>query len=821
MAKIDLKTAPVNVLQEILDACNRSFQKELNTEDFYGEGQITWAIPEVGLVYKNTQSIEDLRNLVYETTGTKNIRQAYAKIYETWEAKSKETETTTEIPEYISTTTETPAANTLTPDELKELQRIQESQSEKSKQIRERQKETVEAGVKKQQEIYAKTQAEKANLSQKQQEDAKRIIQEIKNAPPKEFDRVVEDVKQEIKSKVPEDIPDSAIDLTAKAIVINVQTNFAPTIQTAVVSKTVEKPEYKDLAAILSDQTKTLQEQKDLISLTQNVTKLAFGDLQKELLPDISVEEVSELPSAGFVPINIPSVYKTVTETAEAKTVTFGQTWVQQQLSGIGEGNIQGNYNPKLLQSSFSSFRPLTGTAKNLASNAVKNLATKAAGKTAAKLGLKAAFSKVTAGAGMVLGGPVGTVAGGLLGEIASRLDLAKIKKYGLAIISAPIAIVGLVFAIPVLTIGGALGVGIGIGLGQGMTVAGVGAGIGSFFSALGSATLGAIGIPILVTLLVFPVVVALILFIINSGAYIVPPSPLAGTSENLYIEVKKTAEPAGPFQNSDLPLTIKYTITVRAKRGDLTNISFKHECKAIQKGSSQDCEAPTESPPSSISPSTPYVYLYETSYNSSYDDALVVNTFTVTADSGEAKSQTTSGVATITIGEPPTDCFDIAEETFRNEGLTYITNAVSKLISDYNPYASKICASRGGEKIIIKYAGSDPDYWGYFENPDIRIYSRGLANQPDTDYILFHELAHVLATYADTWYDQYIAYPGIKNEPYPYCFYDYSQEGPPPWPFSERFAEAASFYANDPCGNFKQKNPAHYRFMNEVLFKP
>jgi hypothetical protein len=55
------------------------------------------------------------------------------------------------------------------------------------------------------------------------------------------------------------------------------------------------------------------------------------------------------------------------------------------------------------------------------------------------------------------------------------------------------------------------------------------GAGLANFVGALGSAFIGEVGIPILTTLLVFPVVVALILFIINAGAYLVPPNAGVG----------------------------------------------------------------------------------------------------------------------------------------------------------------------------------------------------------------------------------------------------------------------------------------------------
>jgi hypothetical protein len=48
---------------------------------------------------------------------------------------------------------------------------------------------------------------------------------------------------------------------------------------------------------------------------------------------------------------------------------------------------------------------------------------------------------------------------------------------------------------------------------------------IGAGIVAIGGAFVSAIAMPVIITILVFPVIVALTLFIINSGAYVVPPS--------------------------------------------------------------------------------------------------------------------------------------------------------------------------------------------------------------------------------------------------------------------------------------------------------
>ena len=80
-----------------------------------------------------------------------------------------------------------------------------------------------------------------------------------------------------------------------------------------------------------------------------------------------------------------------------------------------------------------------------------------------------------------------------------------------------------------------------------------------------------AIATPVIVTLLVLPPLVAFIMLVINNSAYVVPPSARTlatmGQVVSPYIDIQKVASPAGPFQNSDLPKTIEYTITITAKK--------------------------------------------------------------------------------------------------------------------------------------------------------------------------------------------------------------------------------------------------------------
>ena len=112
--------------------------------------------------------------------------------------------------------------------------------------------------------------------------------------------------------------------------------------------------------------------------------------------------------------------------------------------------------------------------------------------------------------------------------DTAKRL-LPKIKKNLIAISGGMLAAGLLVFPNTifgtVLSVGGGLGLVGGImngGLSTlGTSLSSIGGGIAGFFGALGGAFLASVGMPIMITLLVFPVIVAFILFIVSSGAYI------------------------------------------------------------------------------------------------------------------------------------------------------------------------------------------------------------------------------------------------------------------------------------------------------------
>lgn len=313
----------------------------------------------------------------------------------------------------------------------------------------------------------------------------------------------------------------------------------------------------------------------------------------------------------------------------------------------------------------------LTKIALNIGTKAAVEAAVKAGTEVPVAAALATTLSTIFGSFAPVIGHAIGAFIGWLVGKVGEWIvNFVKqhkdwFKYLGLGLVAAG----GFLGLWPLAAFGGLMFLGaLGIG--------GIAAGLGSVAS-VGMRTLGffgsvavSISTTAIIILLSFPVIVALILFIINSGAYIVPPkistltSSTTATIISPYIDVSKVADPAGPFQNSDLPLTIKYTIIITAKKGSLTNIQIAYDCKVVKEKSSPAC--PTIAPdiptgndiPTSISPTQPYSFEYtQVIKGSSYNDSLISDTITVTADESEQVGAKAAASLGIKIGNPPDTC--------------------------------------------------------------------------------------------------------------------------------------------------------------------
>lgn len=366
------------------------------------------------------------------------------------------------------------------------------------------------------------------------------------------------------------------------------------------------------------------------------------------------------------------------------------------------------------------------GLGARTAAQTAGQAASQAVVQTGAKAGIGATLSatlSATFGSfAPVVGHILGAIAGWIGGELLSKLQVWwKKNKESIK----PFLVGGLA--------GGGLllgGPGVGLaGLGLGLAATGT---LGAFatgtFGVLGfiGRSIGiAIATPVIITLLTLPPLVAFIMLIINNSAYVVPPGSLGDKTisiiESPYIGVTKTAEPTGPLSNSDIPITVTYKVTIRAKKNGLTNIKIKDSCQVISKDSIE-CPvftSPDPSIPTSISPTSTFTFNYKGRLDKKFNDSVVINTITVTADDTEQKGATSEVSSSITIGNPPISC-PVPGATPDNS-MNYSYNSSNNTGHGSNAYWTAMCGNDRGcwyyyplpQSTSCKKPGDCP-YYGY-----------------------------------------------------------------------------------------------------------
>lgn len=154
--------------------------------------------------------------------------------------------------------------------------------------------------------------------------------------------------------------------------------------------------------------------------------------------------------------------------------------------------------------------------------------------------------------------------------------------------------------------------------------------------------------------------IITLIIYYVLISSFYSPPTTISpfSLSQSRFFSVVKTADPPGPFANTDLPLEITYTVTIQALEGAISNLFFSNEYWVRQEPQIAS-EPPTtlpDPPAATLNPGVPYTLTYTVTYNGDYTDAIVCDNFTVSAETIEGL-QTSTGVACIVIGDPPDDC--------------------------------------------------------------------------------------------------------------------------------------------------------------------
>jgi len=353
-------------------------------------------------------------------------------------------------------------------------------------------------------------------------------------------------------------------------------------------------------------------------------------------------------------------------------------TWTMQDYTTMMKTHTQGEVlqltgNPftvsrGLIRETFSmGLKQITGKSES----ALLKEAFKKGGEFLAKKGVETAAVAGAEGATVAVAGVstggiafVVMVAGKIVKNIGSKIKVWIKENPETA------AAIGIgILALPFLGLFGAAAVGYGVFLAGSFLAGGTAAVGGAISGTIGSLIAGfsslfvtSVAGPVLAIIIGLPVAIALILFIINSGAYITPPAPkeISGVITSPYIDVKKEASPdcLNRYESGcgSLPGEIEYNITVSAKKGTLTNVSLRNEYKVFGEGSENLISSPPLDLPEEgmISPTQPYSFSYLLPISEVFDNSIVIDTLTVTADAPEQAGAVASDVATVTIGNPP-----------------------------------------------------------------------------------------------------------------------------------------------------------------------
>ena len=279
---------------------------------------------------------------------------------------------------------------------------------------------------------------------------------------------------------------------------------------------------------------------------------------------------------------------------------------------------------------------------------------------------------------------------------------------------------------------------------------------------------------PMIILFVVVPVLTTFILLIINNGAYVVPPSPYSsqnGGADNPYMLVTKTANPT-KFDNSDSNQTVIYVVTVKALKGNLTNVNITgSECNVIKKDKST-VECPREVFPEitneSISPNEPHSFSFTGIYDSKYSDSLIYDSITFTATAEDGTEVTTSGSASVCIGECPANCAVISDnaDTWPSS-IRPKAEAGLGILSQYQGFTAKVCANNETLNLCYKPSEIDPDLYAwhihdrYKDGCDVYFNDgpfKSNRDELDAAFMITHELTHHIQRINGSHFVGYIA---------------------------------------------------------------
>ncbi|MEK7169013.1 MAG: hypothetical protein AAB778_03310, partial [Patescibacteria group bacterium] len=475
--------------------------------------------------------------------------------------------------------------------------------------------------------------------------------------------------------------------------------------------------------------------------------------------------------------------------------------------------------------------------AKVAGQAAGKAVAGKVAGQVAVKTGLAGFIAKIATAIGIGAGPAtfgISAAVGWVIGEVVKKINWPKIKKWFQE--NGPV-LAG-VAGLGALTLGGPAVGGLVLfgGLAATGSLAAFATGAFGVFGFIGRSIGVAVATPVIVTLLVIPPLVAFIMLVINNSAYVVPPSPYSssqnGGADNPYMLVTKTANPT-KLDNSSSNQTVIYVVSITALKGNLTNLKLvSSECKVIKKDKS-NVECPPESLPDidgeSVSPSSPKVFSFTGIYDSKYSDSLIYDTITISATNEAGEVITTSGSASVCIGDCPASCAEISDNA-QPWPPNLKGNAIAGLgiISQYQGFNTKLCVEGKPINLCYNPPQIDEGYYAWHvhnkngDNCDVYFNSKGVGNDINASFLITHELTHHIQKINGSETAKYLVSGGWIPEIVGKGFCTYKDTA---GSYTEAMAEAAGLYVNIPswgscASNYSNKYPRNYNWAQGFMTK-
>lgn len=327
----------------------------------------------------------------------------------------------------------------------------------------------------------------------------------------------------------------------------------------------------------------------------------------------------------------------------------------------IGAGLKIGNWSTKVLIPLAPKLAGLIFKVGAFISSAATKL-----GITGAITSITTALGTVAPGIGNLVGAAIGVIGGFLIEKVWGFIKKHKDFFLGLLGVGLGLGLLGLGLPVLVAAVPIVLG---GMAMFGSAVSPSAGGGIGGVYNSISAGFLAifpSFALPMALSFLGLIVAIILILFIINSSAYVVPPTTYLSSTMNPYIKLEKTIESTNSgfasFDNSKLPLTVTYKVTITPLKANLTNVNLKYKCSVVKEKSSPACPKIQGSFPESIDEikvGVPYSLTYTHNFTPpTFQDTLTIDTILLKADVvNYVFDSSISTSASVSIGNPPSEC--------------------------------------------------------------------------------------------------------------------------------------------------------------------